>query len=389
MSEYQYYEFRAVDRPLTREERGDLRVISTRAEITATSFTNEYNWGDLKASARDLVEQYFDAHLYLANWGSRTLMFRFPEQIVSAQVLAPYSIDEAVDVWSSKTHTVVAFYMPDDDYYESEWWEHESALDDLIELRDHIMRGDLRCLYMAWLNQAARLVGFGEPLDEFYDLPIPAGLGEQNTALQRFASFFAIDPDIITVAASNSEPLGAWEEEQRGVWENFVTTLPAEVKDELLLRVAHQDPSVGLELMTRFHQSGAAPARSSGKSSPTLEELIEQAHRLKAERERQARLRHEREIAARKKAEAARRQRRLDALATNWDNYWHQVFEAIDERKRPAYRRAAALMAELGDAAKNPAQIAEFGDHLRALRDEYANRPALMEEMDKAGLADE
>ena len=171
--------------------------------------------------------------------------------------------------------------------------------------------------------------------------------------------------------------------------EDFVTTLPAEVKDELLLRVAQQDRGVGLELMARFHQSGAAPAGPSTKSSPTLEELIEQADRLKSERERQERLRREREIAARKKAEAERRQQRLDALATNWDKYWSQVFEAIDERKRPAYRRAAALMVELGDAAPSPSQIAEFGDYVRALRDEYANRPALMEEMDEAGLAGE
>ena len=34
MSEYQYYEFRAVDRPLTKQEMGALRAISSRAEIT-------------------------------------------------------------------------------------------------------------------------------------------------------------------------------------------------------------------------------------------------------------------------------------------------------------------------------------------------------------------
>lgn len=48
MSEYQYYEFLALDRPLTAEQRAELRSISTRAEITATRFTNEYHWGDLK-----------------------------------------------------------------------------------------------------------------------------------------------------------------------------------------------------------------------------------------------------------------------------------------------------------------------------------------------------
>lgn len=46
MSEYQYYEFRAVDRPLGRTEQGELRAISTRARITAAGFVNHYDWGD-------------------------------------------------------------------------------------------------------------------------------------------------------------------------------------------------------------------------------------------------------------------------------------------------------------------------------------------------------
>jgi hypothetical protein len=40
MSEYQYYEFRTVDRPLTKQEMGKLRALSTRTEITSTSFVN-------------------------------------------------------------------------------------------------------------------------------------------------------------------------------------------------------------------------------------------------------------------------------------------------------------------------------------------------------------
>ena len=69
MSEYQYYEFLALDRPLTEEQRAELRSISSRAEITATRFVNEYQWGDLKGDPRQMVERYFDAFLYLANWG--------------------------------------------------------------------------------------------------------------------------------------------------------------------------------------------------------------------------------------------------------------------------------------------------------------------------------
>lgn len=45
MSEYQYYEFVAVDRPLTSVQQQELRALSTRARITSSSFVNDYQWG--------------------------------------------------------------------------------------------------------------------------------------------------------------------------------------------------------------------------------------------------------------------------------------------------------------------------------------------------------
>jgi len=43
VSEYQSYEFVALDRPLTVAEMAELRSISTRAQITPTRFFNEYH----------------------------------------------------------------------------------------------------------------------------------------------------------------------------------------------------------------------------------------------------------------------------------------------------------------------------------------------------------
>ena len=82
MSEYQYYAFQALDRRLGEAEREALRVLSTRARITATSFTNHYEWGDFKGDPRRLMERCFDLHLYLANWGTRRLMMRLPKRLL-------------------------------------------------------------------------------------------------------------------------------------------------------------------------------------------------------------------------------------------------------------------------------------------------------------------
>lgn len=48
MSEYQYYEFQAIHRPLTNKEIRVLRSYSSRARITPTRFVNEYEWGSFK-----------------------------------------------------------------------------------------------------------------------------------------------------------------------------------------------------------------------------------------------------------------------------------------------------------------------------------------------------
>ena len=50
MSEYQYYEFQAVDRPLTQDQMSDLRAYSSRVQITPSSFVVVYNWGDFKGN---------------------------------------------------------------------------------------------------------------------------------------------------------------------------------------------------------------------------------------------------------------------------------------------------------------------------------------------------
>ncbi len=90
MGEYQYYEFRAIDRPLSDKDRADLRARSTRARITATSFTNSYEWGDFKGDPAKLMQRWFDLHLYSSNWGTHRLMIRLPKRLVQRKALDPF-----------------------------------------------------------------------------------------------------------------------------------------------------------------------------------------------------------------------------------------------------------------------------------------------------------
>ena len=92
MSSYQFYEFQAVDRPLTPGQMGELRDRSSRAEITATRLTVTYNWSDLKGDPKEWMERYFDAHLYFSNWGARVVMLRIQAGLIDGDLLEEYCV---------------------------------------------------------------------------------------------------------------------------------------------------------------------------------------------------------------------------------------------------------------------------------------------------------
>ena len=99
MTEYQYYEFRVLDRRLTPDQQRRLRSLSSRAEISATRFTNEYSYGDFRGDPGRLLEEYFDAYLYAANWGTRELAFRLPGHCWTQNLHASTAMRSAGPGW--------------------------------------------------------------------------------------------------------------------------------------------------------------------------------------------------------------------------------------------------------------------------------------------------
>jgi hypothetical protein len=164
MSEYQYYEFRAVDRPLTSQQQAELRSRSSRATITATIFINEYHWGDLKGNPLDWMQRYFDAHVYSANWGTCSLMLRLPLTALDKAVLDPFTLpsrcgaqsgfSDAFGATATADHWIVYWSFNDDSGEFERFWNQEDGpgrMDSLLPLRDELLRGDTRPLYLGWL----------------------------------------------------------------------------------------------------------------------------------------------------------------------------------------------------------------------------------------------
>lgn len=98
MSEYQYYEFQAIDRRLSDKEMQELRSHSTRAQITPTSFVNEYSFGSFKGNEDAWMDKYFDAFLYVANWGTHLFKLRLPSKLLSLDTARQFCSGDPISV---------------------------------------------------------------------------------------------------------------------------------------------------------------------------------------------------------------------------------------------------------------------------------------------------
>ena len=183
MSEYQYYDFKAIHHALTKTEMAALRAISTRAVITTTSFTNHYEWGDLKADPLKLLEKYFDASVYVANWGTREFHLRLPQERVDFKQLKSILPGKSTRVRSAGQFVIVSFESEvesDDDWDDGTGW-----MGSLVSLRSDLLRGDLRSLYLGWLMCAQDDELPGDALEP----PVPAGLRELSAPLDSLIEF--------------------------------------------------------------------------------------------------------------------------------------------------------------------------------------------------------
>ncbi|GAA3273669.1 hypothetical protein GCM10020218_018630 [Dactylosporangium vinaceum] len=287
MSEYQYYEFTALDQALTARQQSELRSLSTRADITATSFVNTYEWGDFKGDPRTLMERYFDAHLYLANWGTRRLMLRLPKAVLDPATTAEYCVGDSAFAWTSGKHLIVCLNREDEDGTDEWDIDGHGILGSVIPARSDLAAGDLRLLYLGWLRCAQS----GELRDDEPEPAVPAGLGTLSASLTAAADFLCIDPDLIAAAADRSAATDASEPTDAQL-RQWVTALPAGDKDAILAAlITGTDRQLRGQLLRRYRTEHpprpTTPARTAGQLlSAAADRRAEREHQLAARQER-------------------------------------------------------------------------------------------------------
>lgn len=377
MSEYQYYEFQAVDRPLTPDEMRTLRRYSSRATITPGRFVNEYHWGDFKGNSFEWMERYFDAFLYYANWGTHELMLRLPRRALDLEIAQRYCVsDYHASASESGDHVILSFSS---EHEGDEWVEEEDdgALGSIIPLRAELASGDHRALYLAWILAAQS----EELVDDEPEPPVPPGLGALTAAQQSFCEFLRVDEDWIAVAAERSPAMHA--EPGGDALRAWLAAMPEAEKTDLLVRVAEGEGAmIGAELVRRLR---ADSRPSSAEDEPrTVGELREAAERHADRRRRAALERAAREKARADAAKAAARSKVLDTLVGREDETWGKVEELIAIKQPKRYDEAVQLLADLRDLAARDGREDQALARIEDICVRHQKKPSFVQRVRKA-----
>ena len=380
MSEYQYYEFLSIDRPLTEKEVGDLRTLSSRATITPVSFTNEYNWGDFKGDPEKLMHQYFDAHVYVANWMTAIFMVRLPIEALTRETAKAVAAPYLLDINPTKTHWIITWRLEESENYDRFGMEDGHGwMARLAPVRDELLRGDLRSLYIGWLAAVA-----GEMMDDDeLEPPSISGLGGLTAAQQALAEFLEVDRDLLAGVGIGS-PIarsGAISEKDVDKW---IDALPQVEVNSILKQLIE---GKGQQAERTFRNRFAAwrrglqtnktdtPRRKVGE----LWQNAEEARQIRLEK--QKRDRKQREIQRHKKRKAY-----LENLSKDFSKAWESVLEPVERGSGLGYDEACRVIVDIAEAYALFSTKKQFQKELKKFMTGHTRRKALIQRLVKAGI---
>jgi hypothetical protein len=156
---------------------------------------------DLKGDPEKLMQRYFDAHVYVANWMTAVFMVRLPIEALPEETAKAVAAPYLLNCKATTTHWIITWRLEESENYDRFGKEDGRGwMARLAPLRDELLRGDLRSLYIGWLAAVAE-----EMMDDEEMEPLAvSGLGRLTAAQQALAEFLEVDPDLLAGAGMGS-----------------------------------------------------------------------------------------------------------------------------------------------------------------------------------------
>jgi hypothetical protein len=281
---------------------------------------------------------------------------------------------------ATATHWLITWSLNETEDYDRFVMEGgEGWMARLVPVRNELLRGDLRSLYIGWLAAVTMQV-----IDDEDHEPLPiAGLANLTTAQQALAEFLDVDVDLLGGAGIGSPEQEAGEPLPQQV-DDWLDELP---RAEVLALLRHLLDGQGLKaerlLRNRYaawlrDQSGDRPAAAL-RTVAELWENAKSAEKLRLDREK-------------KQAEAAAARRRQEreaffrSLAKDFPKAWNGIQRTVERGSGLAYDEACRALLDLSEAYSAHASSMAFRQELGKFMAGNQRRKALVERLVRAGL---
>ncbi|WP_372739737.1 hypothetical protein [Neptunomonas sp.] len=365
MSEYQYYRFERQDGYLDSKARQALRAISSRADITATSFQIYYNYSDLKAEPQEVMLKHFDIGFYYADWGSIDAYIKLPLGTIPDAVLWC----ETHGFYVHQTHEWELLIFSIEEYYE--YFDDENADDffqHLAGLRSELMQGDWRLFYFMWLEE----FDFNNELDA---IPlIQFDFEHLNEGLLAFAALYNIPLALVKALSMvlNAKPShqAKHPQFQFDAWLNNLTEAD---KNALLSTIFEQGQLTRHQAlaMTQKESANKDEAYQYWLSPDAIAPYIEQAQRQLEQEQAEA-------LAKKLAIEKVEKEKALTGIYSQREKCWQHAQEQANRTCASGYDQASRYLHQLFEAYQFKGDTAAFKRRFKLFMTTNNSRKALL-----------
>ena len=350
MSEYQYVRFKAVDGPLNDNQFEFAQRQSSRAEVSRWSFAVDYHYSCFRGDVDVLLRSGYDVFLQYTDYGVREIKLRLPHGLPFTNDIWLKSVDDEKFHWKSDPEgrsgilTLLSVREASD---QDELWRAEAYIDAAIQVREHLIKGDLRALYLLWL-----CVANDDDHDpaEMIEPPVPHGITGIAADCGELLSFFGLDPLVLTAAGKDVEPAPTDESTEQPI-AGWIKKLSKPRSADLLLQLLTGDTrSVKASLLAEIRDSQTNGGWPTSNKQRSLEELLEGAETLRA-RENEKR---SRQALAKAKQDAAKAQLqradRMKQMLKSPEKWLLAAEQLVSQKGTENYQLAAQILVDLREA---------------------------------------
>jgi hypothetical protein len=356
--------------------------------VSRRSLTVEYHYSDFRGDVDGLLRNGFDVFLHYANYGVREIRLRLPGGLPFEKTVWSKFVDGERLKWSrdatgkSGILTLRPYHEPGEI---EEAWEFDEYVDAAVQIRETLIAGDLRGLYLLWLCAADD--DYNDP-DETIEPPVPHGMAELPGQSENLLTFFGLDTLLLKAAAEGveNEPGGVSQDKRL---EDWVRSLSVEQSKTLLARFLVEDSqAIKMETLAEIREAQPPISWPTTDKKRTFSQLLEIGKVLRSE---ETRIR-QREADAKAKRDAAKaekeRQARMKEMAASPATWLAKAEKLADARGTDNYKAAADILADLREAVGGEEGNKLARRHAAHLAKKYPTLNQLKSSLRKCGLLD-